>query len=251
MEGVSIYEQSSPKKIARIGGRISVHTNQHVITGTHLLIATGRIPSTTKLKLENAGIATQNGLIKTNQHLRTDNKRIYAIGDVATTKRHTNMASAHASVAIQNILLKVPTKINPYIIPYTIYVEPELSHVGFSKHEAEQKFGKHNIICLNQTFETNNRSATDGSLFGLVQLITKKNGRLIGATIFAPHAGELIQTCTFAITQKLKLSALARLNFPYPSYGEVIKYAAGSFYSKKIFGSKMRWLVNLRFKLLS
>ena len=251
MEGVSIYEQSFPKKIAAIGGRISVHTNQHVITGTHLLIATGRIPSTTKLKLENAGIATQNGLIKTNQHLRTDNKRIYAIGDVATTKRHTNMASAHASVAIQNILLKVPTKINPYIIPYTIYVEPELSHVGFSKHEAEQKFGKHNIICLSQSFETNNRSATDGSLFGLVQLITKKNGRLIGATIFAPHAGELIQTCTFAITQKLKLSALARLNFPYPSYGEAIKYAAGSFYSKKLFGSKMRWLVNLRFKLLS
>ena len=250
MEGVSIYEQNVPEKLVENEGKISVHTNQHVITGTHLLIATGRTPLTNNLELENAGIATQNGLIKTNQHLRTDNKHIYAIGDVATTNRHTNMASAHASVAIQNILLKVPAKIDPHIIPYTIYVEPELSHVGFSKNAAEQKFGKQNIICLSQTFETNHRSATDGSLHGLIQLIAKKNGRLIGATIFAPHAGELISTCTFAITQKLKLSALARLNFPYPSYGEVIKYAAGSFYSKKIFGPKMRWLVNLRFKLL-
>ncbi len=251
MEGVSIYEQSVPEKLAAKGLEISVRTNHQVITGTHLLIATGRIPLTTKLQLENAGIVIQNSLIKTNQHLRTDNRRVYAIGDVATTNRHTNMASAHASVVIQNILLKVPAKINPNIIPYTIYIEPELSHVGFSKYVAEQKFGKHNIICLNQSFKTNDRSAAEGSSLGLVQLIAKKNGRLIGATIFAPHAGELIQTCTFAVTQKLKLSSLARLNFPYPSYGEAIKYAAGSFYSKKLYGSKMRWIVRLRFKLFS
>ena len=250
MEGVSIYEQSDPEKIAKKGDEISVHTNRHIITGTHLLIATGRTPLTTKLELENAGVRTQNGLIKTNQHLRTDNNRVYAIGDVVTTNRHTNMASAHASIAIQNILLKVPAKMDPNIVPYTIYVEPELSQVGFSKYSAEQKFGKHNIICLNQSFETNDRSTTDGNPLGLVQLIAKKNGCLIGATIFAPHAGELIQTCTFAITQKLKLSTLARLNFPYPSYGEAIKYAAGNFYSKKLFGPKMRWLVKLRFKLL-
>ena len=251
MEGVALYEQNVPDKLTAKGDRITVHTNQHVINGTHLLIATGRMLTTPNLEFEKAGVTTQNGLIKTNQHLRTDNKRIYAIGDVATKNRHTNMASAHASIAIQNILLKVPARINPNNIPYTIYVEPELSHVGYSKYAAEQKFGKHNIICLNQNFETNDRSATDGNVVGLVHLIAKKNGRLIGATIFAPHAGELIQTCTFAITQKLKLSALARLNFPYPSYGEAIKYAAGSFYSKKLFGSKMRWLVKLRFKLLS
>ena len=96
---------------------------------------------------------------------------------------------------------------------------------------------------------TNDRNITDGNLDGLIHLVAKKNGALLGATIFGPNAGELIQVCTFAITQKLKLKALATLNFPYPSYGEAIRYAASSFYAEKIFSDKMRWLVNLRFKL--
>ena len=96
---------------------------------------------------------------------------------------------------------------------------------------------------------TNDRNITDGNLDGLIHLVAKKNGVLLGATIFGPNAGELIQVCTFAIKQKLKLKALATLNFPYPSYGEAIKYAASSFYTQKIFSDKMRWLVNLRFKL--
>ena len=112
------------------------------------------------------------------------------------------------------------------------------------------EFGAKNIICIRQKFETNDRSVTENNVDGLVQLIAKRNGKLIGATIFAPHAGELIQTCTLAIKQKLKLSALARLSFPYPSYGETIKHAAGTFYSKTLFSDKMNWLIKLRFILL-
>ena len=160
------------------------------------------------------------------------------------------MAFEHASVALQNILLKFPAKINTNIIPTTIYIEPELSQVGYTKHAAELKFGAQNIICIKQKLETNDRSVAESNINGLVQLIARRNGKLIGATIFAPHAGELIQTCTLAITQKLKLSALARLSFPYPSYGETIKHAANSLYSKILFGKKMNWLVKLRFILL-
>ncbi len=249
-EGITFFEQSSIKNITSKNEEIFVKTKKHFISGSHVLIAVGRITNIYRLGIEKAGLVVNNGLIETNHHLRTNNKRIYAIGDVVTSKRHTNMASEHASVALKNILLKFPARINTKIVPNTIYTEPELSQVGYTKEAAELKFGIQNIICIKKKFETNDRSVTEGNVNGLVQLIAKKNGSLIGATIFAPNAGELIQTCTFAITLKLKLSALARLNFPYPSYGETIKQAASTFYSKTLFGAKMNWLVKLRFKLL-
>ena len=249
-EGIIFYEHESIEKIFSKNNKLLIKMKKKLIAGSHILIAAGRTTSTKTLNLEKAGVFVKDGLISTNCHLQTHNKRVYAIGDVVTTFRHTNMASEHASIVLKNILLKFPAKINTKIIPNTIYTEPELSHVGYTKKAAELEFGAQNIICLRKKFETNNRSVTENNVNGLVQLIAKRNGKLIGATIFAPCAGELIQTCTFAITQKLKLSALARLSFPYPSYGETIKHAASVFYAKALFGAKIKWLVKLRFMLL-
>ena len=249
-EGIKFYEETLINNLESKNNKIFVQTKKDkTITGSHLLVSAGRITNTKELDLEKAGIETKNTLINTNQFLQTKNKYVYAIGDVVTTNRHTNVASAHASVVLKNILFKFPSKINTKIIPSTIYIEPELSQIGYTKQAAEKEFGSNNIICVKHNFMTNDRNITDGNLDGLIHLVAKKNGVLLGATIFGPNAGELIQVCTFAITQKLKLKALATLNFPYPSYGEAIKYAASSLYTQKIFGDKMRWLVNLRFKL--
>ncbi|MBT5574467.1 MAG: FAD-dependent oxidoreductase [Alphaproteobacteria bacterium] len=249
-EGISFYEQSEIEKITGGNNEITIKTKQKLISGSHLLIATGRKADMHGLELDKAGIITNHGMIKTNARMQTKNPKIYAIGDIATSHRHTNVASAHASIAIQNILFKIPAKFNPLIIPHTIYTDPEISQVGYSKDLAEQKFGAHNIICIIQKISKNDRAVTDSISEGSIQLIAKKNGQLIGATILAPHAGEIIQTCTFAITHKLKLSALAKLHFPYPSYGEALKQAASSFYSERLFSPKMRWLMKWRFKLL-
>ncbi len=249
-EGIIFHERTSIDKIVSKNKKILIKTKKKLITGSHILVSTGRLINTKAIGLEKAGVIEKNGLINTNTRLQTNNKRIYAIGDVITSSRHTNLASEHATVALKNILLKIPAKINTKIIPTTIYIEPELSQVGYTKKAAELEFGAQNIICIRKKFETNDRCVTEGSLNGLVQLVAKRNGKLIGATIFAPYAGELIQCCTFAITHKLKLSALARLSFPYPSYGETIKIAASAFYSKALFGEKMNWLIKLRFMLL-
>ncbi len=250
LEGVVFHERTSIQKISAKNKDLLIKTEKNLIAGSHILISVGRMTNTKALELEKAGVVVNGGLITTNSHLQTTNKRIYAIGDVVTSKRHTNMAYEHATVAIQNILLKFPAKINTKIIPTTIYVEPELAQVGYTKQAAELEFGVENVICIRKKFETNDRSITENNVNGLVQLIAKRNGKLIGATIFAPHAGELIQTCTLAISHKLKLRALAKLSFPYPSFGDTIKQAASSFYSKSLFGAKMNWLVKLRFMLI-
>jgi len=126
-------------------------------------------------------------------------------------------------------------------------LDPELAHVGMTEADAEQS-GKP-IRVLRWSFDENDRAQAERRTEGMVKVIAAKNGRILGATIVGLHAGELIQPWVLAISQKLKIGAMAGMIAPYPTLAEVSKRIAGSYYTPSLFSERTRKIVRflLRF----
>lgn len=221
----------------------------HTVTGTHLLVATGRAPTVDGLDLEKAGIAYSPKGIEVDTRLRTTNKRVFAIGDVAGGPQFTHVAGYHAGIAIRNMLYRLPAKADHSFVPHVTYTDPELAQVGLTQSEAEETFGKSKIRVLRWRFDENDRAQTDRRTDGMIKVIVRPNGKIIGAGIAGPEAGELIQPWILALTSGLKISAFASMIVPYPTLGEVSKRAAGALYTPFLFGGRNRLIVKSLLKL--
>ena len=181
--------------------------------------------------------------IMTDDRLRTSVKHIFAIGDVAGRHQFTHIAGYHASVIIRNMLFKLPTKISDKAIPWVTYTDPELAHVGMSAEEALSAYGADNIKILNWSLADNDRARAERKTEGVIKVTTTKKGKILGASILAPHAGEMINSWSLALSSGLKISAMASYIAPYPTYGEASKRIAGSYFTETLFSPKMRALV--------
>gem|GEM_PF-1129587 len=208
-----------------------------------LLLAAGRRPSLDGLNLEAAGIDYDNKGIRTDARLRTSNRKVYAAGDVAGGYQFTHVAGYHAGIVIRNALFRLPAKVGYDAVPWVTYTEPELANVGFTEAQAREAHGE--IRILRAPFAENDRAQAERRMDGLIKAITRPNGRILGAAIVGPHAGELIQPWVLAISQKLRIGALAQMVAPYPTLGEIAKRAAGSFYQPKLFSERTKAIVRL------
>ena len=219
------------------------------LQASHLLIAAGRQPVTGGLNLPAAGVDCGKNGIVTDRRLRTSNKRIYAIGDVTGRQQFTHMASYHAGICLRNILFKYPAKMNETAVPWVTYCDPELAHVGLTHDAAIACWGADNVTVTRWDLADNDRARTDHRTTGMVKAVIHKNGRILGASILAPVAGEMIQPWILAIANKQKIASMATMIAPYPTYGEASKRAAGNFFTAKLFGKTTQKLVRflLRF----
>ena len=217
--------------------------NGAVTKASHLLVAAGREPVIDGLNLPAAGIKFDKTGIITDRRLRTSNKRIFAIGDVTGRQQFTHMASYHASICLRNILFKYPAKIDDTAVPWVTYCDPELAHVGLTHDAAIDCWGKDKVSVTRWHLADNDRARADLRTKGMVKAVMHKNGRILGASILAPMAGEIIQTWILAISKKQKIASLATMIAPYPTYGEASKRAAGNFFTAKLFGKTTRKLV--------
>jgi pyruvate/2-oxoglutarate dehydrogenase complex dihydrolipoamide dehydrogenase (E3) component len=211
------------------------------VAGSHLLVATGRRPNVKDLNLDAAGVKHSPKGIEVDRHLRTSNRRIYAIGDVAGPYQFTHMAGYHAGIVIRHALFRLPAKVDDRAVPWVTYTEPELTNVGMTEAEA-QKTGEI-LRILRWPFHENDRAQAERETDGLVKVIATKSGRVLGAGIVGPHAGELVQLWSLVISKKLKLGDVANLILPYPTLGEVNKRVAGSFFTPKLFSPFTRKVV--------
>jgi pyruvate/2-oxoglutarate dehydrogenase complex dihydrolipoamide dehydrogenase (E3) component len=212
------------------------------ITGSHLLIAAGRRPSVDDLNLSAAGIsANQQGII-VDARLRTTNPRVFAVGDVAGGPQFTHVASYHAAIVIRNVLFRLPAKVDYRALSWVTYTDPELAQAGLDEATARQRFGD-SVRVMRWPFAENDRAHTERDTTGLVKVVTRRDGRILGAGILAAGASELILPWVLAIAQKLKIGALAKLIVPYPTRGEAGKRAAGNFYTPLLFSSRTRRIV--------
>lgn len=239
MEGAKVLSVSGEEKNVAVD---VVHGNEtHRIEGSHILVATGRRANVEGLDLEKAGIEyTERGL-KVDDKLRTTNKKVFGIGDVAGGLQFTHVANYHAGIVIRNALFRVPARADHHAVPWVTYTDPELAHVGDTEEEARRRYSKINVLRWHMA--ENDRAQAEGETEGVIKVITDSHARVLGATIVGPHAGELILPWVLAKTNALKLSAMASVIVPYPTYSEISKRAAGAYYTPTLYSAKTRMLV--------
>lgn len=235
-EGVEIVENAMAEKISQRGAAITVETKDGAkLKGTHLLMAVGRKPNTDKLNLEAAGIEPTRGGIQVDASLKTTNKRVYAIGDVAGGLQFTHVAGYHAGVIIKSALFGLPSKASENHIPWATYIDPEMAQVGLTEAQAREKHGD-KLEVLRFEYAENDRARAELATTGLIKVMIVK-GRPVGAGIVGAQAGELIQTWALVIANKLKIGAVAAMVAPYPTLGEINKRVAGQYYTPRLFES--------------
>ena len=233
-EGVRILEGHGVVRLRKTDSGVEmVLDDGSQITGSHLLVAAGRQVALEGLNLNAAGIDhTQKG-ITVGATLRSSNRRVYAMGDVAGGLQFTHVAAAHAGILIRQLLLGLPARFSTKAVPWVTYCEPELAQVGLTEAEARKVHGAA-VTVLRSEFAHNDRAQAEGKPDGLIKVMVVK-GRPIGASIAGPQAGELIALWALAISSGQKMSAIAAMTAPYPTLGEVSKRIAGAYFSPKLF----------------
>ena len=234
--GVSAIESGSD-------GIAAVLANGERVAGSHLLVAAGRHAELAALDLAAAGIAHRAAGIVVDARLRTSNRRVFAIGDAVGGPQFTHIALYHAGIVIRNALFRLPARVDYRALPWVTYTDPELAQVGLS--EAAARAAGHDVRILRWSFAENDRARTERDAVGEVKVVVTQKGRILGATILSANAGDLILPWALAISQRLKIGAMANLIVPYPARGEASKRAAGSFYTPTLFGPRTRRLVRL------
>lgn len=240
-EGIHLLEGFAVEGVREDNSEIEVQCGGgQLVRGTHLLIAAGRRPNLDGLELEKAGVTYTAKGIDVDERLRTTNRRISAIGDVAGGHQFTHIAGYHAGIFIRNALFRMPAKVSNNAYPWVTFTSPELAQVGLTEAAAKAQFA--DIRVLSWPFSDNDRAVTEGKTIGMVKVITRK-GKILGASILGPHAGELIQTWGLAISAGLKIGKIANMIAPYPTFAEINKRAAGEYFTPSLFSDRTRKIV--------
>lgn len=244
-EGVKFHAPVKTKKIRKTKTGVAIDIEDGpTLEGTHLLVAAGRAPVVDGLELESAGIKYDRRGIETDDNLRTSNKRVYAVGDVAAGKGGLTHAAGFHAGQVMRTLYFTPPGISASAVtdrmPAAIYAEPELASIGLTEAQAREK--GHDVRCVSWDFEENDRAIAERADLGGVKIVATKKGKILGASIVGEGAGDIIQMISLAMANNIKISGLTSFISPYPSRGELIKRAAGSWYTDLIFGPKFKKL---------
>ncbi len=198
-----------------------------------ILLAVGRRPNVEDLGLEAAGIAYGKTGVQVDDHLRTSNRRVFAAGDVASRFQFTHAADAMARIVIQNALFKGRAKASRLVMPWCTYTSPEVAHVGLYEKDAQEQGIA--IDTLTLPLSDVDRAKLDGDEEGFLRLHLKKGtDRILGATVVAEHAGDLLGEIYLAATHGIGLGKIASVIHPYPTQVEVIKKAADTWRRGKL-----------------
>ena len=198
-----------------------------------LLVAVGRAPNVEGLGLKSAGIDFDNFGIQVSDRLQTTNRRVYAVGDVASQYKFTHTADALARLAIQNALFFGRLKASDLIVPWCTYTSPEVAHVGLYEQEARDRGFEVDTITI--PMANVDRAILDGDDEGFLRLhVQQGKDRILGATIVADHAGDLVSEVTLAMNAGVGLGKIGSTIHPYPTQAEVIKKAADTWRRGKL-----------------
>lgn len=214
-----------------------------------LLIAVGRAPNTEALNLESVNVKYDQSGVQVNDHLQTTNPRIYAAGDVCSKYKFTHSADFQARIVIQNSLFSIgpfgKKRASQLIIPWATYTAPEIAHVGLSEKEATQQGIP--IDTYTQPLSEVDRAILEGQEEGFVKVHTRRGtDQILGATIVAENAGDMICELTLAMQAKLGLSKIATTIHPYPTQADAIRKLGDQFNRTKLTPTSKRILNLLR-----
>ena len=228
-DGVKFVFNATIEKVVGTNGTKRIHykttDSNHELVVDDILLAVGRVPNIEGLDLETADVAFQSSGVTVDKYLRTTNKRIYAAGDVCFPLKFTHAADAMAQLVVQNALFPHPfglgrASTDNLLIPWCTYTDPEVAHIGITNHNAD-------IETFTQPLSTIDRAVIDGKEDGFVKVLVKRNtDKIVGATIVAADAGNLISEITVAMKAGVGLSTIGATIHPYPTQADALRKAA-------------------------
>lgn len=209
-----------------------------------ILVATGRKPNVEGFGLKEIGVEVRENGIAVDDTLRTSIPNIFAAGDVVGPYRFTHVADYHARLAAPNALFPVRRKVDYRVVPWCTYTEPEVARVGLTEAEARERFGD-GVGVYRYAHDSLDRALCDGEPEGLTKLVVDGKGRLIGAHVIGPRAGETIHEAVLAVRHRLKLSDLSGMIHVYPTYPESLKRGADAYLRARFSGGLARKAADL------
>ena len=245
-EGIVIRSGVKVAGIAHAGRTVTATVEsggaELTITGSHLLVAAGRMPSIADLDLDAAGIRHERSGIVVDRKLKTRNRRIYAIGDcIAGSLQLTQAANYHAGLVIRNALFRMPVRVRNDRIPRVTFTDPELAHAGLTEAQARDRGIK--IRVTRWPYHDNDRAQTEGETRGHIKVITTEKGKIVGVTVVGAQAGELIAMWVLAMARALNIRDLTDLVLPYPTLSEIGKRAAIDYFTPSLTGVWVRRII--------
>jgi pyruvate/2-oxoglutarate dehydrogenase complex dihydrolipoamide dehydrogenase (E3) component len=225
-QGIRILTGCTVTRVERRERTKIMHLEQsraaHQLAVDELIVGVGRQANVAGLGLEAAGIDYGSQGVKVDDYLRTTNRRVYAAGDVCTPVRFTHMADAMARIVLRNALFPGRARVSALTVPACVYTDPEIAHVGLAPAEAAQR--GLNLRTFVQELTEVDRAVLDDETAGLVKVhIAAGSDRIVGASIVASHASEMISELTLAIAHRVGLRSLANLIHPYPTQADAIR----------------------------
>ncbi|MHB8383397.1 MAG: mercuric reductase [Candidatus Binataceae bacterium] len=248
-EGVAIADGCTILRVERRGAdkilRIESDRAQSEIAVDEIIVGAGRAPAVEGLGLEAAGVAYDRAAgIRVDDYLRTSNRRIYAAGDCASALKFTHLSDAHARILLRNALFRGRQRVSALTIPWCTYTDPEIAHVGLGEEDARKRGIA--ITTFTQPMAEVDRAILDGQTDGFVKVhVRAGTDQILGATIVAAHAGEMISEITLAMTAGVGLGKLGEVIHPYPTQAEAIRKVANQYARTRLtpFAAKLfkRW----------
>ena len=206
-----------------------------------ILVAAGRKPNIEAVGLEAAGVHYTVDGVTVDDRLRTSNPKVYAAGDVCSTLHFTHNSDAQARIVLANALFPGRSKASALTIPWCTFTSPEVGHVGITEAEASRRGAA--VETLTVPLHDVDRAVLDGEDDGFLRLYLKKGSdRILGATLVAEHAGDMMGALCLAVTNGIGLEKIAATVHPYPTQGEALKKAADQWRRRKLTPSAKRLL---------
>lgn len=232
-DGIEVRRRTECVRVSVEGGGKRLHFScdgrRDALAVDEILVGAGRLPNVQGLNLEAVGVRyDERSGVQVDDRLRTTNRRIYAAGDVCLRHKFTHTADAAARIVIRNALFWGRARLSALVVPWCTYTDPEIAHVGLYEADAAERGIA--VDTFVERFEELDRAIVDGERDGLVKIhVRRGTDRILGATIVARHAGEMISEVTVAMAGKVGLGKLADVIHPYPTQAEAIKRVADTY----------------------
>jgi len=234
-EGIDLRFKSSVERTWQTGSDIHLTTDGEELVCDALLVATGRRPNVDGLDMEKAGVKYSKQGIQVDRNLRTSQPHIYAAGDCLGGFQFSHYAAWQGFIAGRNALLPGSTKGITDQVPWTTFTKPEVAHVGMTEKQARQKLGDE-VYTNVWPMEKVDRALNEAEDTGFLKLVYRKNRKLLGVTIVAAEAGEMINEWVIAMKHSFKVDELARDIHVYPTYSTASMQASAAILVKRLLG---------------
>ncbi|HZY31238.1 MAG TPA: mercuric reductase [Candidatus Methylomirabilis sp.] len=250
-EGIDIHTCTKAFRVEKAGAEKLIHGECDGTPMTYraeeLFLATGRRPNVEGLNLEAAGVKYDNKGIVVDDTLQTTARNIWACGDITGKLLFTHAAEYQARLVIRNALFPFKSKADYRVVPWCTFTDPELARVGLTEAEAKARF--RNVKVYRYSFGDLDRALCDGEAAGLTKLVCTAKGKIVGAHILGPQAGDLVQEVVLAMRKGLPVGALSQTIHAYPTLTEAVRRTADLYYREKLFGGPLRRILQLLMRL--